>query len=181
MKIIKNKALQFLLVSSFMILILRIMGRVYWCSCGQFYLWSDDVNSSHNSQHLLDAYSFSHFQHGLFFYFILQLVKLPYFFAALIFESLWEIIENTPFVIERYRSATFSLNYYGDSIFNSVGDLLSCALGFYLCSRISWKIMLVVYLLIEIIMLFTIRDSLTLNVIMLLYPLQTIKNWQMAI
>jgi hypothetical protein len=176
--LIKNKLFQLLAVAAGMMLVLYFMGRIPWCACGEYYLWSSDVNSTHNSQHLLDPYSFSHFQHGLFFYFLLSILKFRSFLFALILEAAWEITENSPFIIERYRSATFSLHYYGDSIFNSLGDLLSCALGFYLTSRLPWKLMLFTYVAVEVGMLIVIKDSLTLNVIMLIHPIDAIRNWQ---
>lgn len=168
------------LIAVCMVAGLLLLGRSLWCACGGLFLWSTEVHSSHNSQHLLDAYSFSHFQHGFFFYLILYLVGYASFPIAILLEALWEVLENSPFIIERYRSATFSLNYYGDSIANSLGDLLSCALGYYFCLKLPWKIAILLYIVIEVVMLILIRDSLTLNVIMLLYPLDSIRSWQSA-
>ena len=178
MKLLKNKLFQFIILAALMVLTLDWLGRIYWCACGQLSLWTSDVNSSHNSQHLFDAYSFSHFQHGIFFYIALSLIKLPYFFLAVLLEAAWEVLENTPFTIERYRAATFSLNYYGDSIFNSLGDLMSCTLGYYVTSKLPWKLVIAIYVIVEAVMLITIRDSLTINVIMLIHPLDSIKALQ---
>jgi hypothetical protein len=93
-------------------------------------------------------------------------------------EAGWEILENSPIIIDRYRSATASLGYNGDSIVNSTGDLLSCAVGYALAQRIGWKWSIGLFVVIELVMLLMIRDNLTLNVIMLLYPIEAIKRWQ---
>lgn len=154
------------------------MNRLIWCTCATPQFWIGDSASSHTSQHLFDPYSFSHFQHGIFFFALLTLIKRPFLSVALILEVLWEVLENTPYVIERYRTDTIALSYTGDSIINSLGDLFACYLGFLAASKLPWKFSLAVYLAIELIMLILIRDSLTLNVIMLLYPLESIKNWQ---
>ncbi|MFN8609790.1 MAG: DUF2585 family protein [Vulcanimicrobiota bacterium] len=167
-------------------LILRLLGRRWWCKCGQWFLWSDDTWGSHNSQHLGDAYSGSHVQHGFLFY-LLTWKLFPgrgrwwRLNAALSLEILWEFWENTPFIINRYRHDTISLDYVGDSIFNSLGDSLSCALGFALAAHFPLALSVLLYLGIETVMLLTIRDSLTLNVLMLVAPNAHIKAWQKAI
>jgi hypothetical protein len=99
---------------------------------------------------------------------------------ACVAEIAWELVENSPYAINRYRSATVALNYFGDSIANSIGDLISCVLGFWIAFKYPWKLTLVLYLVMELVMLVTIRDSLTLNVIMLLYPFEFIKQWQIG-
>lgn len=166
-----------LLQSAYMLLV----GRPGWCACGQWSLWSSDILSSHNSQHLLDAYSFSHVQHGmLFFAFLFLLGVRPgvgICIAALI-EAGWELLENSALIIERYRAATISLGYFGDSLGNSLGDLFCCLLGFIIAARISWKLTLTAYVLIEVAMLLVVRDSLTINVLMLISPMEAIKQWQ---
>jgi hypothetical protein len=163
--------------------VLWAMGRRWWCACGSASPISLDVWSAHNSQHLLDAYSGSHFQHGLVFYALAWLAlrgRAPG--ASLAFavalEGAWEIVENTPMVIERYRAATVSLDYTGDSIANSVSDLATCALGWLVAWRLPALGTIAVYLGIEIAMLVAIRDSLILNVIMLLWPMEAVKAWQ---
>jgi hypothetical protein len=162
---------------------LRRQGRLWWCSCGQLFLWAGDVHSSHNSQHLFDAYSFTHVLHGVVLCGILALVvprlspawRLA--FAAML-EALWEVIENSATVIERYRSATMALSYQGDSIANSLGDILSCCLGFVIARRLGWRGSLILFIVTEIVLLFWIKDSLVLNVVMLIRPIDAIKAWQ---
>ncbi|MCA9058964.1 MAG: DUF2585 family protein [Planctomycetaceae bacterium] len=172
-------------VTLLMVVVLLLMGRVVWCSCGQLLPWSGDVNSEHNSQHLLDHYSLTHLLHGLLFYALItairprSTVQLRYLLTIVI-EALWEILENTPMVIERYRAATISLNYYGDSVVNSVADVMCCACGFLLAAKLApWK-SLTVFIAAELLLLIAIRDCLTLNIIMLVYPLDVIREWQMG-
>ncbi len=167
-----------------MVLVLKVMGQPWWCKCGQLYLWTNDSISSHNSQHLGDPYSFSHFQHGLGFYLALWLLLRHHLNLAsralmmIGLEAVWEIFENTPFTIERYRAMTISLDYYGDSVLNSLGDLASCALGFFCAATLPLWGSVASYLVIELGMLWLIRDSLFLNILMLVHPLESIKNWQ---
>jgi Protein of unknown function (DUF2585) len=164
------------------------MGRVWWCECGEPFLWSGDIWCMHNSQHLADPYSFSHMLHGLIFawviYWIKPLRKLPFawrLIPATALEAGWEIFENTPLVINRYREATMALGYSGDSIGNSLGDLACCIFGFLIASGVRWYWSLAIFLATELGMLVMIRDNLTLNVIMLIYPIEAIQQWQMAI
>lgn len=164
-----------------MIIILLSMGRLPFCNCGEIVPWVGDIASTHTSQHIFDPYSFSHLQHGLVFYWLFKFAnKNPRLEWALLLEAAWEILENTPFIIERYRSMTSSLNYFGDSVLNSFGDLLSCGIGFYLCTKLPAKAALSLFVIIEVSMISILRDSLLLNVIMLVYPLDFIKNWQMV-
>lgn len=168
------------------VLILWMMGRRWWCKCGQWFLWAADPWGSHNSQHLGDAYSGSHVQHGLLFYLIFwKFARNRSWWwrlnAALALEITWEIWENTPFIINRYRHDTVSLDYVGDSISNSLGDTLSCVLGFVMAGSFPIALSVLLYVGIELTMLVTIRDSLTLNVLMLISPIESIKNWQKAI
>ena len=163
----------------------RFEGRRWWCACGHPWIWVTDVWSEHCSQHLLDPYSFSHVGHGLVFCGILALAapKWPVawrFFASIAAASLWEVVENSSYVIERYRSATMSLNYLGDSIANSLGDIASCGLGFVLARQLGWKWSIALFVAMELVLLIWIRDNLTLNVIMLIHPVPAIKHWQTA-
>lgn len=161
----------------------RLQGRVWWCKCGSLAPISLHVNSMHNSQHLLDAYSISHVLHGLLFYALFWLIRWPKPFgwrliAATGIEVAWEMMENSAFIINRYRTNTVSLGYSGDSILNSLGDVFSFAAGFYLARRLGvwWSIAL--FVAVELIMLWTIRDNLALNVLMLLWPIDAIRKWQ---
>lgn len=166
--------------------VLRGLGRVWWCECGSPALWSRDIWSSHNSQHLLDPYSFTHFLHGLVFYFLLwaalrRVAPVATRGAlALVIEALWEMVENTDFLIERYRQSTISLDYYGDCVLNSLGDLLACGLGYLVAAWIPTWASVALFVLIEGVLLAWIRDSLILNVWMLLVPSEAIKQWQMG-
>ena len=171
-----------------MVTALRLMGRIWWCACGQLRLWGGRVDSAHNSQHLIDWYSLSHVLHGFLFYWALsglnQLVggfvkKRWLFFVACLVEAGWEVLENSPWVIERYRE-TMAQGYTGDSIVNSVGDLMACGLGFWIAWLLGWKKTLVVFVVVELFMLFMIKDNLTLNVVMLVYPFEGIRVWQMG-
>jgi len=164
-------------------IVLRLEGRRWWCACGRPFLWSGNVHSSHNSQHLADPYSFSHVEHGILFYglFTWLCPRLSVgwrFVLTLAVEAGWEILENTNSVIDRYRAATISLDYFGDSIGNSIGDVLSCVIGFYLARRIGFWPSLAIVVVTEIVMLFWIRDNLLLNIVMLLHPFDAVKQWQ---
>jgi hypothetical protein len=160
------------------------LGRVIICSCGYIKFWHGSTWSSENSQHITDWYTFSHIIHGFIFYylgkFVLKLSLFQSFLVALGIASLWEIFENTNFVINRYREATISLHYYGDSILNSLTDILAMVLGFYLAKKLpAWMIVLLMFVM-EIGVGFAIRDNLSLNVLMLIHPFQDIKAWQMG-
>jgi hypothetical protein len=167
------------------VLQLRHQGRRWWCAYGDWSPWSSDAWGPHNSQHFLDPYSFTHVLHGLILCGLLAVV-LPRlaprwrFVLAVGIESLWEIFENSAFVIARYRAATASLGYEGDSVANSLGDILSCAVGFWVASRLGFKKSLVLFLVIELVLLVWIRDSFLLNVIMLIHPVEAIRAWQTA-
>jgi hypothetical protein len=165
--------------------VLHLMGRVWWCTGGQPFLWVSDVMSMHNSQHLVDAYSFSHFLHGLVFAGLFACIPLirnkPFAWLlvpATILEAAWEIFENTPLIINRYRDATIALGYTGDSIGNSLGDIACCLLGFAFASTVRWYWSLTVFIVIELAMLLAIRDNLSLNVLMLLWPIDAVREWQ---
>jgi hypothetical protein len=166
--------------------ILFALGRVPICACGSIKLWQNTVNSSENSQHIFDWYTPSHVIHGILFYVALWLIfpKAPVmlrFLLALGIEVAWEIIENTPFVIERYRSGTISLSYNGDSIVNSVADSLAMASGFLLAARLPVLVSLLLIVALEVTVAYFVRDNLTLNVLMLLHPLDQVRDWQAAV
>ncbi len=161
------------------------MGRRIWGVGGVPGFWSGDIWSSHNSQFLFDPYTFTHITHGVLLYGILSLLfrNLPRssrLILAVAFESGWEVFENTNFVIERYRAETISLNYFGDSIVNSMGDILACILGFVLASQLPRRVTVIATIALEILLTIWIRDNLTLNVLMLIYPSRAIRLWQLA-
>ncbi len=165
---------------------LRAEGRRWWCACGRPWPWSGDIWTRHNSQHLLDPYSFTHLSHGLIFFMVLSLrpfrriAPLWRLAIAVAIEAAWEIIENSPAVIDRYRHATMALGYQGDSLANSLGDIACCLLGYLLARRLGLRASLLLLLAIELILLLWIRDNLTLNVLMLLHPIHALQHWQLA-
>lgn len=166
--------------------ILFLMGRETICTCGYIKLWEGDNFSPGNSQHLSDWYTFSHIIHGFIFYYLIRswfpkLSPVMQLGVALIIEAGWEILENSPMVIDRYRTTTASIDYYGDSIVNSLSDILAMVLGYYAATRIPGKVILCVAILMELTTTYFIRDALIFNIIMLVYPFQSIKAWQMAI
>lgn len=162
---------------------LDFQGRVLWCEASDYRPWSWEVWSRHNSQHLIDPYSFTHMLHGILEFWLIGLIfrRMPMawrFFLALFIESSWEVIENTQYVINRYREATISLDYFGDSIINSLADIFFCGLGFVIAAKLRFWRSLVLFLLTELVLIFWIRDSLMINIIMLLWPIDAIKTWQ---
>lgn len=165
------------------------MGRAPICKCGQVRLWWGTVHSSQNSQHIADWYSFSHMIHGLLFYALAHLLwrkwKLlggkPAVWAlpiAVAFEGFWELLENSPLIIERYRAVTISWGYAGDSVVNSLSDIGFMALGFLLAARLPVRVSVMLALAMELFTLFMIRDNLALNVLMLVWPIDAVRVWQ---
>lgn len=164
---------------------LFLMGRLPWCACGAIRLWHGDVASPENSQHLSDWYTLSHVVHGFLFYYLTRLL-LPgsslgrRLVAATFVEVAWEIVENSPPVIERYRAATIALGYTGDSIVNSASDVAAMIVGFLLAARLPGLAVAALAVAMEVAALVAIRDNLTLNVLMLLFPLESVRDWQMG-
>ena len=168
------------------LLLLLAMGRPPICTCGTIKLWHGVVNSSENSQQLSDWYSFSHIIHGFLFYaaahYLLRRWPLSARLAvAITVEAGWELLENSPLIINRYREATIALGYTGDSVLNSMSDIAMMALGFLFASKAPMRLTIAMALAFELITLWIIRDNLTLNVLMLVWPIDAIKVWQGAV
>ena len=160
------------------------MGREPMCTCGFISLWHGPVDSQ-NSQQISDWYTFTHVLHGIGFYALIFLFgrRLPVpvrLLIAVFLEGAWEIAENSPFIIDRYRTATVSLDYYGDSIVNSVSDVVAMMLGFWMARRFPVWATVVFLVAVEILLAVVIRDNLTLNIIMLVHPIDAIKQWQLG-
>jgi hypothetical protein len=166
----------------FVAAVLRWLGRLWISDSGWLLLWTG-AWTPETSQQLLDPYSLTHALHGILFWWLAVLLvpKLPFAWQlclAIAVESAWEVLENTPYVIERYREGTAALGYEGDTLLNVIGDILACAAGFVVARRLGWRWSLGLFFAVEFILLLWIRDNLLLNVLMLLYPIEAIKQWQ---
>lgn len=161
----------------------HFMGRTWICTCGYVKLWENDAFSEGNSQHIADWYTPSHIIHGFLFYALAWLllrrrslgIRLG---LATLIETAWEIVENTPTLIERYRNVTVSLTYFGDSILNSTVDTIMMAVGFFMAARLPIRVTVLLGVALEILTAVVIRDNLTLNVVMLIWPMDFILKWQ---
>ncbi|MGD9589058.1 MAG: DUF2585 family protein [Pyrinomonadaceae bacterium] len=173
-------------IAMLMTVVLWTQGRIWWCKSGDWAIYVNEAwNSSHTSQHLFDPYTFTHVLHGVLAFWLAGLI-LPRlamgwrYLIAMAGEAAWEVLENSAFIIEKYRENTASLDYFGDSILNSVGDLIACAAGFWIAVKVGWWRSLAFFVVVEILLLIWIRDGLMLNILMLIYPLESIKAWQMG-
>jgi len=170
-----------------MVVLLWLNGRIWWCKSGDWTIYVNEAwRSSHTSQHLFDPYTFTHILHGVLAFWLAELL-LPklgrawQYLAAMAGEAAWEVLENSNFIIEKYRENTAALDYFGDSIANSIGDLAAVAIGFWVSVKLGMWRSLAFFVAVELILLFWIRDSLLLNIVMLIYPVDDVKNWQMSI
>ncbi|WP_417595416.1 DUF2585 domain-containing protein [Parasphingorhabdus sp.] len=189
LRISKSSALIALILFALFGLILFGMGRPPICACGTVKLWQGVVQSSENSQHLADWYTMSHIIHGFIFFGIGHLLRkrFPKLFPlgvilclSILVEGAWEVLENSPVIIDRYREATISYGYEGDSIINSMADIAWMIVGFFLASRLPWKATLAIAVIFELFTGYMIRDNLALNILMLTVPIEEVKDWQAA-
>lgn len=168
------------------IVTLALMGRIPICECGYVKLFEPGVNTAGNSQHISDWYTPSHIIHGFLFYW-LAIVVLPRasfgarLTLAVVIEAAWELLENSPIIIDRYRTATMAIGYQGDSILNSAMDTVAMVLGFLFAARAPVWLTVVLAIGFEVATAIVIRDNLTLNVLMLVWPVEAVKAWQAAL
>ncbi len=172
-----------LLLLSGMALVLLLMGRVPYCECGHITLWQGVVASPENSQQLSDWYTPSHFIHGILFLalfaFLFRRMSIGgIFLISTLIEVGWEILENSPVIINRYREVTISWGYVGDSVINSVSDVVVMWFGFFFARYVPWWVSLIVVIMLEVFVAYMIRDNLTLNILMLVYPMESVRLWQ---
>ena len=177
----------FAIVASFVAtaLLLRLEGRLWLCACGSIQLWSGHICSANNSQHFLDPYSFTHVLHGFLFFWLiawlLSRLRANWQLAlAVAVEAGWEVFENTNFIIDRYRSETAALGYNGDTVVNSFGDIVCCLIGFIVARRLGLRRSVVVFAVLELVLIVWIKDSLLLEILMLVVPIDAVRAWQMC-
>ena len=164
---------------------LNLEGRRWWCPAGDLWPWSWDIWTQHNSQHLVDPYSFTHILHGILEYWLFGLLfprmRLMWRFVLTVcVASTWEVAENSTYIIDRYRGETISLSYFGDSIINSLSDMACCVTGFFVAYKLKFWRSLALFLATEVVLIAWIRDSLLINIVMLIWPIEAIKNWQIG-
>lgn len=167
-------------------LAMYLMGRNLFCPCGELLIWGGNAPTEQSSQHLTDWYTPSHLLHGILFYAILWLVarRVPVgwrFLIAMTVEAAWEMIENTEWVISRYREYTVSFDYNGDAVINSMVDIAACALGFLLARKLPVWVSVAIVIGFELLTTWLIRDGLALNILMLVWPLDSVLHWQQAL
>lgn len=167
------------------VLLLHSEGRLWICSCGKLQVWAGQVCSANNSQHFLDPYSFTHVLHGFLYLWLLLLIARRLapawqFWFSVTLACAWEVFENSDFIINRYRTETAALGYQGDTVVNSLGDILCCAAGFVVARRLGLRRSLIVFVCMELVLFVWIRDSLTLEILMLIHPIDALKAWQMC-
>lgn len=171
-------------ITGVMAVFLWTQGRILWCKSGDWSVYIHQAwNSSHTSQHLFDPYTATHVLHGVLFVWLTGLIfpRLSNgwrFLIGILAEAGWEILENSSYIIEKYRENTASLDYFGDSIANSIGDVIACALGFLIAQKLGTWRSLAFFVLTELLLLLWIRDGLLLNILMLVYPIEAVKSWQ---
>ena len=176
-----------LVVLSFGLAALQLhrQGRGWWCNCRAF-VWTSDAWGSLTSQTFLDPYSFTHVLHGFLFFWLIawllgrRLNDSWQLSLAIAVESFWEVFENTNFIIDRYRSQTAALGYNGDTVINSFGDILCCLIGFIIARRLGWRRSFIAFGLLELLLIVWIKDSLLLEILMLVFPIDAIRAWQMC-
>src|SRR5215510_4691848 len=174
------------LILLLVVVLLRAEGRMFLCDCGHFAVWTSDTCSSQTSQQLFDPYSFTHVLHGFLFFWLItllfrRLTSSWQVWLMLSLEGAWEVFENTRFVIDKYRTETAALGYTGDTIVNSLGDLTCALAGFLLARKLGLRWSLIVFVLMEVVLTFAIHDSLLLQILMLVHPVQAIKLWQTCV
>ena len=174
------------LVLLLLIVLLRAEGRMFLCDCGHFAVWTADTCSSLTSQQLFDPYSFTHVLHGFLFFWLIALLfrrlnSSRQIVLAVLLEGAWEVFENTRFVIDKYRTETAALGYQGDTIVNSLGDVACALVGFMLARKLGLRWSLIFFVLVEVVLIAWIHDSLLLQILMLVRPVEAIKLWQMCV